>query len=108
MISATEARELYDASGKDVENWINCKVRTQVESSAKSGNWFVYIPIDSIESYAPLPNPTNLEQAVMSKLISLGYVVKLMKYGGTYIPRGLSDDNGDGPTYINYGLCVGW
>jgi hypothetical protein len=38
MISATEARELYDASGKDVENWINCKVRTQVESSAKSGN----------------------------------------------------------------------
>ena len=44
----------------------------------------------------------------MSKLISLGYVVKLMKYGGTYIPRGLSDDNGDGPTYINYGLCVGW
>lgn len=108
MISATEAKALYDASGKDVENWINCKVRTQVESSAKSGNRFVYIHIDSIESYAPLPNPTSLEQAVMSKLISLGYVVKLTKYGDTYIPRGLSDDNGDGPTHINYGLCVGW
>ena len=108
MISATEAKALYDASGKDVENWINCKVRTQVESAARSGNRFVYVHIDDIESYMPIPNHTNLEQAVMSKLISLGYVVKLTKYGDPYVPLALLDHFGGGPLYINYGLCVGW
>ena len=108
MISATEAKALYDASGKEVENWINCKVKTQVESAAKSGNRFVYIYIDAIESYMPVPNPSDLEQAVINKLISLGYVVKPMKYGDTYVPRALLDDDGDGPLYVNYGLCVGW
>lgn len=108
MISATEAKTLYDASGKDVENWINCKVKTQVESAAKFGNRFVYIYIDAIESYMPVPNPSDLEQAVINKLISLGYVVKLMKYGDPYIPISLLDFNGDGPLYVNYGLCVGW
>mgnify|MGYP000001648786 FL=1 len=108
MISATEARELYDASGKEVENWIESKVKPLVVDAATAGNRYVCIYIDSIEKYREVPESDNLIDNVISKLISLGYHVKLAKYGGPYVPISLKYANGDGPLYINYGLDIGW
>ena len=108
MINATEARELYDASGKEVENWIESKVKPLVVDAATAGNRYVYIYIDSIEKYREVPKSDKLIDNVISKLISLGYHVKLAKYGDLYVPISLKDANGDGPLYINYGLDIGW
>ena len=45
----------------------------------------------------------------MDKLKALGYVVTWQgAYGESYVPRGLADDDGNGPKHINYGMTVGW
>jgi len=59
MISATEARELYEASGKEVENWIESKVKPLVVDAATAGNRYVCIYIDSIEKYREVPKSDN-------------------------------------------------
>ena len=60
MISASEARELYDASGKEVENWIESKVKPLVVDAATAGNRYVYIYIDSIEKYREIPKSDKI------------------------------------------------
>ena len=37
-----------------------------------------------------------------------GYVVSIEQDGASYVPRGMADDEGDGPEYTNYGFHIGW
>jgi len=42
-------------------------------------------------------------------LEDLGYTSRWVpQYDDVYAPRGLADDDGDGPSYINYGIHIGW
>ena len=44
-----------------------------------------------------------------SKSRALGYTVQwLESEGESYVPRGLADDAGDGPSYTNYGIQITW
>ena len=51
---------------------------------------------------------TSVDQGVVETLKELGYVVSIEQDGASYVPRGMADDEGDGPEYTNYGFHIGW
>lgn len=109
MISAEEAKKLYDDSGHEVELFIKNNVEKFVIGAAKSGkrNLTVFLgscgPYDSIDRVV-----TPLNKAVESKLKALGYTVFIGCYGNKYVPIALSDEDGNGPIHQNFGLHISW
>lgn len=109
MISAKEAKILYDKSGQLVENYLKHYVEQEIINSANSGRRTVTIFLDTIENYKPLSLViTPLNYAVCERLKELGYNADITKFGDSYVPKGLADDNGDGPVYTNYGIVITW
>lgn len=108
MITAKQAKELYDQSGQEVQDFLTYKVDAKVSEAATAGKRTVYIHEGSIEEYRNLETkPFNL--AVMEELKKLGYVVSYGKdMDRPYIPAGRRDDNGEGPVHVNYGYRIGW
>ena len=109
MITAKEASDLYDKSGQAVKDFLKNKVEPKVIKAAESGKLTVFILVSSIESYRNLPPEPELVTGVIAELKKLGYHVtygKDMSY--SYIPAGLRDASGDGPTHVNYGYSIGW
>lgn len=107
MLTAQEAKELYDKSGQEVEDWIKYNVEKEVIKAAESGKKCTQILLCSIESYMNY-TATALQQGVLDKLHSLGYRVSIAKSGSPYVPRGLSDDAGNGPMHTNVVMNIGW
>lgn len=108
MISAKQAKELYDQSGAEVEKFLKHNVEQKIKDAAGSGKRHVFICQGSIVSYSH-PTMTPLEKGVMDALTELGYKVSFTKHTDhTYVPRGLADDNGNGPEHQNYGFNIGW
>ena len=40
--------------------------------------------------------------------VDCGFVVELGMIGSAYVPKGLSDDFGDGPLFVNVCLTISW
>lgn len=109
MLTAQEAKQLYDESGAEVEQFLKQSVEQRVTYAAKGGKRQVFIDMGSVKQFEYLANTiTPLQQAVADKLKSLGYRVEIRLDGDKYVPRGLADDNGNGPTIQNYGIQIGW
>jgi hypothetical protein len=109
MITAKEARQIYDESGAEVNNFLKYKVEIHIVSAAKSGKREVVIHIGTTGPFEYVDQKiTPLERAILDKLVDLGYTAKIENYGDSYVPRGLADDDGDGPSHINYGFIIGW
>lgn len=107
MINAKEAKELYDQSGAEVEAFLTQVVEPKVKAAAEAGKRFVFIYIDAVETYI-ISKPNAMQTAAMIKLGELGYVAGWLEDGERYVPRGLQDDDGDGPMHKNVGIQVGW
>ena len=109
MITAAEAKALYDESGQEVDNFLKSAVEPLIVSSAKSGKRSTMMYLDTIESFHYLGNHvTPLHCRVADKLKELGYTAEIRLYGDKYVPAGLRDDDGNGPLHQNYGIHIGW
>lgn len=109
MITAKEAKELYDQSGQEVEDYLKHSVEQRVKKAAEGGKRQVFIDIGSVKQFEYLRSTiTPLQQAVADKLKELGYRVEIKLEGAPYVPRGRADDNGNGPTIQNYGIQISW
>lgn len=109
MITAKEAKELYDKSGQEVADYLKYTVEKEVVKAAEGGKRQTIIHLKSLEPYRHLDQViTPLQKAVVAKLKELGYHAEIKLYGDSYVPRGLADDDGEGPSHQNYGIHIGW
>jgi len=109
MITAKEAKQFYDDSGYEVDQFLTHTVEPVVTDAAKSGKRSIFIFLDSLRPYDHLDRViTPLQKAVVAKLKELGYHALIRLDGEMYVPRGLADDDGDGPKHQNYGIHIGW
>lgn len=109
MITAKQAKQFYDDSGYEVEQFLTHSVETEVMNAAKGGKRSVFIFLDSVERFSHLDRViTPLQKAVVDKLKELGYHAEIKIDGDWYVPRGLQDDDGNGPKHVNYGIMIGW
>lgn len=107
MITAAQAKELYDKSGAEVNNYLQYKIEPQIKKAAESDKRDVYHLIDCEETWKTI-EMTPFQRQIHDKLVELGYQVKFGRYGDVYVPRGLADDDGNGPRHTNYGFQIGW
>lgn len=109
MIDASEAKELYDQSGAEVAGFLKGSVEPIVIEAARGGKRVAYVLLGSLGPYDHLDQVvTPVEKAVVEKLVALRYTAKILKYGESYVPSGLADDDGNGPFHTNYGIQIGW
>jgi hypothetical protein len=109
MITAKEAKQFYDDSGYEVEQFLTFSVETEVMNAAKGGKRNTIIHLGSKGMFDHLDQIiTPLQKAVVDKLKELGYRAEIKLYGESYVPRGLADDDGKGPSHQNYGIQISW
>lgn len=106
MITAQEAKAIYDESGAEAEALMN-KFDAPIRKAASEGKRHVFYDLGCNEAYKRL-EATPLQKQVMDKLHALGYRVQFCKDGMEYVPRGLADDDGKGPLHYNYGFAIHW
>jgi hypothetical protein len=108
MITAKEAKELYDASGAEVDQYIQYKLDKAIRDAATQGKQSLFHFVDGFEVWKNV-DPTPLQKRIIAKLKELGFhAVWHRDTTHVYVPAGLADDNGDGPKYSNYGIQIGW
>jgi hypothetical protein len=95
-----------------LSDYADAYLKSKVEwlvKAAESGKRQVFIDLGSVKQFEYLHHTiTPLQHAVADKLKELGYRVEIKLDGDKYVPRGLADDNGNGPTIQNYGIQIGW
>lgn len=107
MITADETKTLYDQSGAEVDKYLHHKIEPEIKA-ATSGNRTVFHFIGSRDVFTH-PRPDPLQTRIIEKPRAPGYAVQwLESEGESYVPRGLADDDGDGPSYTNYGIRITW
>lgn len=107
MISAKEARALYDKSGAEADSYLQHEVMPKIKKAAESGKLRIEILVSAVDIFDRC-TLTPLMVQVIAKLGELGFVVKYDRYGDEYVPCGLADDNGNGPKHRNCGLIIQW
>ena len=108
MISASEAKVLYDDSGVEVDKYLQYKIEPEVKAAATQGARKVFHHLGSRNVFTH-PRPDPLQLCIIAKLQELGYAARwLDSEGESYVPRGLADDDGNGPHYQNYGILISW
>lgn len=108
MITAKEAKTLYDDSGAEVDAYLSTKIEPAIRKAATAGKRTMFHYLDAEEVWKTV-NPTPLQIRIIDKLRELGFHVAFGRdESHVYVPRGLADDEGNGPKYSNYGLTIGW
>lgn len=108
MISAAEAKVLYDDSGVEVDKYLQYKIEPEIKAAATQGARKVFHYLGSRDVFTH-PRPDPLQLRIIEKLRELGYAVRwLDSEGDGYVPRGLADDEGKGPVHYNYGVQINW
>ena len=109
MITAKEAKVLYDKSGQEVADYLKYTVEKEVVRAAEGGKRQTIIHLKSLVYYQHLDQViTPLQKAVVDQLKELGYRAEIKHYGNPYVPAGLADDDGKGPSHQNYGIHISW
>lgn len=108
MISAKEAREMYEKSNARIAKYLETDVEPHVLKAVEVGKCQCSVYIGAEPSYKSIsPNP--FQQSVIEELKKLGYRVRFGSFGEKYVPRGLADDHdGSGPEHTNYGFEISW
>ena len=109
MITAAQAKNLYDESGVEVDSYLNKTIAPEIEKAAKAGKRSVFVHVGSEPPYGSTKTlQAPLHTSTMMELTELGYKASWVAEGGPYVPRGLADDYGEGPAYINVGIYISW
>lgn len=109
MITAQEAKALYDSSGAEVQEFLKHHADGHVKKAAQAGKRTYTIHRGCTEVWNP-PTCTPLDVLVIKELERLGYRAR---FGAddkseSYVPAGLRDDDGGGPEHVNYGITITW
>ena len=107
MLSAKEAREIVESSDVEVLKVLEM-FDEKIRYTAAQGKKEYFYYMDAAEMYRGTPLAKPLVVSVIERLRALGYSAEYSFYGDSYVPRGLADDDGDGPEYTNYGIVVRW
>lgn len=109
MITAKEARQLFETSNVKVKEFLTKEVEPKIIDASTNGKNSIYIHVGArpIRDHSPIVLP-EVQNRAMQELIKLGYSVRVTNHGEFYIPRGLMSDDGDGPEYQNFGLEIRW
>jgi hypothetical protein len=109
MITAAEAKKIYNESGAEVEQYLKIHVNPKVVAAARSGKRVVFVHMGSIGPYEYIDGViTSINRAVEARLKELGYKVSITFDGEGYVPRGLAEVDGNGPVHRNYGFNISW
>lgn len=110
MITAGELRKVVETSQRQVDETL-AKIEPKLVEAAEAGEreyaCYREVPWDAKSSYCA-PEPTRLQQKLVDALKSFGYSAKVEMHGDAYVPRGLADDDGNGPMHQNHVLVVRW
>lgn len=106
MLTAKEALEIYNSSLHTLEKYLNDNFHSGIRQAASNG-LRRYVHGMGAEEHR-LPELSALEKKALEELGKLGYCAQYLFYGEAYVPRGLADDEGNGPSYRNYGIVVTW
>ena len=52
--------------------------------------------------------PSTKQVRLMEQLKKHGYHAEFGRISAGYVPRGLTEDDGSGPTYYNMGISIRW
>lgn len=107
MITAQEASKLYEDSGAKVTDFMKYTVEPMIRAAAESGKDHVFLYAGTAKWWKIVPAPLFYQQLI-DKLIELGFFAKWTADGQPYVPRGLSDDDGNGPLHTNFGIMIRW
>ena len=105
MISAAEARALYDRVGEESKKMLDA-INFHVTTVAVTKR-ITFFLLSAEETYRHI-EPTQVQSRVMAELKELGFGVEFGQDGEPYVPRGLVGADGDGPIHINYGFHIKW
>ena len=109
MITANQALKLYQDSSVEVDEFLKLTVEPEVIKAANSGKKQTIVHLGAVAYYDYVQQKlTPLHLAVIERLKALGYIAEAKKYGESYVPRGLADDQGNGPMHTNYGIHIVW
>lgn len=106
-MNVSEARDITKNSRALAEDYLKDFIYPKIKSSANNGKFSCFFFIGSQERYRHIHVEQKIESAI-EILKQSGYNVKLDYNGFSYVPRGLSDDDGNGPKYTSYGLHIDW
>lgn len=116
MITAKEALELTRVSETHIAKCMNV-LDQNIREAAKDGirvfrtsNTTAFGGESLGGSLGPCEkiSVTPFQQRVIDALQKNGFSARMEIYGERYVPRGLADDDGNGPIYQNYALTIRW
>lgn len=106
MISAKDAKKLYDATGAEVDEYLLNNVEPAVIKAAKDGKREVTVLLGILEYFEGRDFVISPLQAnVTAKLRNLGYVVNISWIAEAYLKENMFTD---GPVHRNYGYVIKW
>lgn len=112
MITAQQARTLYENSQDRVDEFAELisKEITRLAPSKREYSCYLGDPkvLWEAQPVGDSVEPTVMQELILQKFSSLGFGCVLKKDGDPYVPRGLAQDDGDGPSYINVCMVFRW
>jgi hypothetical protein len=104
MITAEEAKRLYDQSGAEINDFLQRVVEPEIKKAATGGKRNCCIHLGSSDTWIS-PKYKPVELLAVTELLKLGYVARTENYGESYVPKALEDE---GTKYRNYGIMISW
>jgi hypothetical protein len=110
MLTAFEARKITEESDIKVDNILD-QLDSLIRARARACK-------DTLSCYLPDTwyastlregiHPNDFQRKIMNKLADHGFKVKLARDGDPYVPKGLADNEGNGPIHYNWCIVIGW
>jgi hypothetical protein len=110
MITASEAFSLVEASNSTIDKMLKIldpKIRAAAEKGQRQLPVFEEGWWDSVPSMSNI-KPSPKQDRLIAALANHGFSARLENHGGVYIPKGLADDDGNGPEYVNACIVIRW
>lgn len=104
MISANEARRIADRSTKRMDEFIENVILPTIMEKAEEGLYECDYIVGSIPVNRVIPEPTDFEEHIATKLCGLGYLLTYGRIGGEYVP----EDERRNELYKRYGYRISW
>lgn len=109
FISARDAHARANQSEVAAQKWLKL-IEPLIIKAADANEFSIMHHLDTIDvSFgARLPDLEPKIKGAVSMLREMGYNVTYAVYGDRFVPRGLQDDDGNGPMYQSIGLKISW
>lgn len=117
IITAEQAAELALMSDETVNQYLQ-RIGKAIEAAARAGrrglvlSSIIEFAGDERVSFSKPAHGVNrhadFQRLLISALEKFNYTAELKACGEQFVPRGLQDDDGNGPFYQHYTIVVSW